>query len=363
MRPVYVDININNLNNNLNLIRNFCVKKKIWLVLKSNAYGHGLKNIYCNLFGSIDGLAVLNVSEALFLRNLGFTKSILLLGGFFDLEELKLCVEYNFIIVVYNVTQISLIKKLSFTEKLSIYLKFNFNLNRLGFNFKEIKKNFYILQSINNVQYISLILHFSNSDKFVNFNEVFHRYKSLIDLSLLRFKNISLFSSAGIIWHLNDLNNDWVRAGIILYGSSPTNNYSDIINYGFKPVMTFRSEIICIQKVKCGQTIGYGNNYISDRNRLIGIVACGYADGYPRQLSNNSFVLIDNCFKCHVIAVVMDMMMVDLLDNKDVYVGSKVELWGGNICIDTIAKLANTVNYHLMCSINHSRVNFKLVNI
>ncbi len=364
MRPIFVDINICNLKRNNKLIRNLCINKKIWLVLKANAYGHGLKNIYFGLNNNdIDGLAVLSIDEAILLRNLGFNKLILLLEGFFDLEELKLCLKFNFIIVIHSKWQIYLLKKVIIYNKIDVFLKINFNLNRLGFSLDKISEIFFILKNINNIRYISLMLHFSKSDNYVEFNKYIDKYiKLLLNLNL-KFKYTSIFSSSGIIWHLNKIKSDWVRAGIILYGSSPTNNYLDIVNYGFKPVMTFRSEIICIQKVKFGHNIGYGVNYISDRDRFIGIVACGYADGYPRQLSNRSFVLIDNYFKCKVIgSIFMDMMIVDLLNNRNIFIGSKVELWGEYVCIDHIAKLANTINYHLMCSINFNRVKFNLID-
>ncbi len=361
MRPIYVNINIENLRKNFFILKKICFLKKIWLVVKANAYGHGINNIYLVLNKLVDGFAVLDINEALYLRNLGFIKPILLLEGFFDLEELKICVEYNITVVVHSQWQISLLKKTFFNKFINIYIKFNNDLNRLGFNINKLYNNLIILKKINYIKSISLILHLSKSNMYDSYLNYYFNYKKLINLNF-KFKNITVFNSSGIMWHLNNIYTNWVRIGILLYGASPTGNFNDICIYGFNPVMSFKSKIIAIQKIKLGESIGYNNSYYSDCNRLIGIVACGYADGYPRQISNFAPILIDGYFKSRVLGnIFMDMMTVDLYDNLNIKIGSEVELWGKYISIDRIAKLSNTINYHLMCSINRNRVNFNLV--
>ncbi len=361
VRPIFCSLNINNLRNNLFLIRKFSGFRKIWFVIKGNAYGHGIKNIYNYIYNDVDGFAVVTLNEALCLRNLGFKKYILLLEGFFDLDDIKLCIELNLIIVLHSIWQIKLLLdnvNIFGNKKIDIYLKFNNDLNRLGFNYKKIKFLFYLLKKKFFINTISLMFHLSRSSKNDSKYYYFNNYNKLIKIN---FYNISVFSSSGLIWHVNNIYTNWLRVGILLYGSSPTGDFNDIKKYGFKPVMSFYSKLICINKINYGQGVGYNHSYICNyKKRLVGVVACGYADGYLRQLSNKSFVLVNNLIKSRVIGYIsMDMMMIDLSYNYNIKIGSIVELWGENLHIDSVAKKANTISYHLMCSINHDRVFFK----
>ncbi len=357
IRPIFNIINISNLRNNFLLIRKLSLNKKVWIVIKSNAYGNGIENIYKILsIYNIDGFAVLTIDEAICLRDLGYKNSILLLEGYFDLEELKLCFELNITVVIHSYWQIKLLKKINVNKKINVYLKLNSDLNRLGFNFLNFKRIFYILKFIFIIKNISLMIHLSKYKKNIYFDDF---YKNIFNF---KFKNISIYSSSSLIWNIKMLKTNWVRIGILLYGSSPTGNFIDISKYGFKPVVTFQSKIIDIKIVKKGQFIGYNNSFYSNKDRIIGIVSCGYADGYPRCLSNNFFVLINYKFKAKILGYIsMDIMIVDLLDNYfGIKIGDDVELWGENLHIDYVAKFANTVSYQLMCSVNFNRVKFLL---
>ncbi len=357
IRPIFCFLNIYNLKNNLFLINNLSLNNKVWIVLKGNAYGHGIKNIYKYIYKKVDGFAIVSLKEAILLRNLGFKKDILLLEGFFDLEDIKLCFKLNLTVVIHSNWQIKLLNSIIYNnKKINIYLKFNNDLNRLGFSLKEIYKIFNKLKYNKFIKFISLIFHLAKSGQDDSKNNYLDNY---LRLKCLNFKYISIFSSSGLIWHINNIYTDWVRIGILLYGVSPTDNFNDIKKYGFKPVMNFFSKIICIRKISCGKGIGYNHSFIAYKNMLIGIVACGYADGYPRNLSNKSFVLINGYIKAKIIGFIsMDMMIIDLLNNKNIKIGSYVELWGENIYINNVAKLCNTISYELMCSINSKRVSF-----
>ncbi len=358
VRPIFCLLNISNLKKNFLLIRNLSFNKKFWVVFKANAYGHGINNLYKFIYKNVDGFAVVSLNEALILRKLGFKGNILLLEGYFDIDDIYLCFELKLIIVIHSNWQINLLNKIKiFNYKLDIYLKFNNDLNRLGFNIKYIKKNYFLLKKKYFIKNISLMFHLAKSNKNDSKNNYLNNYRKL---SFLKFNHISIFSSSGLLWHINNVFNDWLRIGILLYGSSPSGDFNDIKKYGFKPVMSFFSKIISIRKIKKGSGIGYNHSFFSNINRLVGVVACGYADGYPRQLSNKSYVLIDNYFKAKILGYIsMDMMVVDLMNNININIGSYVELWGENINIDNVAKLSNTISYHLMCCINHDRLTFK----
>ncbi len=359
VRPIYSSLNINNLKNNFFLIRKLSGNKSIYLVVKGDAYGHGIKNIYNILKDFIDGFSVLSIEEALYLRNIGWKKYILLLEGFFDLSEIELCLKYNISVVIHSFWQIDLLKNINNKyKKIDIYLKLNINLNRLGFNYYDFCKAFLILKSFDIVKYLSLIIHLSWLDKYSNFIFLKEKYNKIFNLG---FKEITITSSLGLILNVNDFYSTWIRIGILLYGLSPTGNFNDIKHFGFKPVMSFCSKIISIKNVKNDQYIGYGNGFYCKKNKLIGVVACGYTDGYPRQLSNKYYVLINNNFKAKIIGYIsMDMMTVDLSHNYSINVGDNVELWGENLYIDDLAKAANTISYDLVSGLNRNRVVLKL---
>ncbi len=358
-RPIYKILNIKNLKNNFFLIRKLSKNKNIWLVVKSDAYGHGIKNIYNILNFYVDGFSVLSIKEALYLRNIGWKKSILLLEGIFSFQEIKICLKYNFSIVIHSYWQINLLKKILFlNKKINVYLKLNFNINRLGFSSSKLYNTFNILKSFKIIKSISLIIHITLLNKDSDISIINKKYIKIFNLN---FKEISISSSLGLIWGINDIYSTWIRIGILLYGLSPTGNNNDISQYGFKPVMSFKSKIISIRKINKNKFIGYSNSFYSLKKRIIGVVACGYADGYPRQLSNKYYVLVNNNFKAQILGYIsMDMMIIDLNNNYNIKIGDEVELWGENICVDDVAKIANTISYDLLSGINKDRVMCKL---
>ena len=160
----------------------------------------------------------------------------------------------------------------------------------------------------------------------------------------------SLSNSAATLWH-PDAHFDWVRPGIILYGASPSGQWRDIANTGLKPVMTLSSEIIGVQTLKAGDRVGYGGRYTARGEQRIGIVAAGYADGYPRHAPSGTPVLVDGVRTTTVGTVSMDMLAVDLTPCPQAGIGTPVELWGKEIKIDDVAQSAGTVGYELMCSL------------
>ncbi len=360
MRPIFVEINLRNLLSNYFIIKNLCLGKNIWLVIKANAYGHGIKNIYFVLYKIIDGFAVIDINEGLLLRKLGFKKPILLLEGFFDYEELILCFKYNFTIVIHSMWQLNIVKKIcNVQNKIHVYLKYNHDLHRLGFNLCDFYTCYNYLKDNQYIKSISLMIHLAKSNFDDDKNNYIVNYKKLINMHCI-FKDVSFFNSSGSLWHINNVYTTWVRVGILLYGSSPTGDFNDISQYGFKPVMSLKSKIITIRKINAGTGIGYRHHYITKNKKFIAILACGYADGYPKQISYDTPVYINKHFTATVLVVYMDMMVINIMNYKDVFLHSLVELWGSHISIDYVAKLSHTISYSLMCNINHNRVNFKV---
>ncbi|QJC30651.1 alanine racemase [Enterobacteriaceae endosymbiont of Macroplea appendiculata] len=346
-RPIAAIINTKNLKNNLNIIRKIIYPTKIWFVLKDNAYGHGITNI-CKFLINADGIAVLTLEEAILLRNENFRNPILLLEGFFHINDLKIIYQYNLTMVIHNKWQLNLLMQYPPIYPIVIYIKINTSMNRLGFNINSVNKIISIIEKHIHVKQIVCMAHFADTSQ--NTHAFLYEIK-LINQILNNNYLRSFANSAAILWHRN-IYYDWVRSGILLYGASPTNSWKDISKFNFKPVTTLRSKIIGIQKLYPGTTVSYNYQYYTNIKRQIGIIACGYGDGYPKTISSETNILI-NGQKTHILGnVTMDMMAIDLINIPHASIGSNVELWGEHIKIDDVATSAKTINYELMCSLS-----------
>ncbi|QJC34745.1 alanine racemase [Enterobacteriaceae endosymbiont of Donacia piscatrix] len=349
VRPISAIIDTNALKNNLKIIKNIAFKSKVWSVLKSDAYGHGIKNIYSCISYNSDGFAVLTLDEAIFLRKNGCNKPILLLEGFFNKKELFFIYKYSLTITLHSKWQLNELIKYKSKYPINIYIKINSGMNRLGFPTKKIKKIIHIIKNNINISKISLMTHFAETT--INSNFIEKQINNIKKYINYHNFSCSFANSAAVLWH-KYTHYDWVRTGIILYGASPTGEWKDIAKIKIKPVMTLKSKIISIQKIYPGQIIGYNCEYYSNKKRKIGIIACGYADGYPRNINNKTFVLVQG-IKTKILGnISMDMIVIDLLNIPTAKIGSSVELWGKNIKIDDVAKSANTIGYELMCSLS-----------
>lgn len=243
--------------------------------------------------------------------------------------------------------QIKALQNAKLHAPLDIYLKVNSGMNRLGFQPDRVHTVWQQLRAAQNVGEITLMAHFADAEKPEGIDEAMLRVEQAAEgLDGPR----SLSNSAATLWH-PEAHFDWVRPGIILYGASPSGLWQDVANSGLRPVMTLRSEIIAIQTLKAGSTVGYGSRYRASGEQRIGIVAGGYADGYPRIAPTGTPVWIDGVRTGTVGTVSMDMMAVDLTPCPQAGIGSPVELWGNEVKIDDVAAAAGTVGYELMCAL------------
>ncbi len=220
-------------------------------------------------------------------------------------------------------------------------------MNRLGFAPERVHSIYQQLKAIANVGQITLMAHFADADRPNGIDEAMVRINQAAEgIDAPR----SLSNSAAALWH-PQAHFDWVRPGIVLYGASPSGQWRDIATSGLQPVMTLKSEIIGVQTLRAGDTVGYGSRYRAAREQRIGIVAGGYADGYPRHAPDGTPVLVDGVRTGTVGTVSMDMLAVDLTPCPQAGIGSPVELWGNEIKIDDVAAASGTVGYELMCAL------------
>ncbi|PKH26883.1 alanine racemase [Enterobacterales bacterium CwR94] len=353
-RPIVATLNGDALRQNVNIMRQAAPQSRVWSVVKANAYGHGLERVWQNL-SDTDGFALLNLEEAILLRENGWKKPILLLEGFFSADELAILDRYRLTTSVHSNWQIKVLAEAKLSAPLDIYLKINSGMNRLGFQPEHVHSAWQKLRALPNVGEMTLMTHFAEADREEGVQEPLRRVALASEgIDAPR----SFANSAATMWH-PQTHHDWVRPGIVLYGASPTGNWQDIAGSGLKPVMTLESEIIGVQTLKAGEGVGYNYRYRTPGELRLGVVACGYADGYPRHAPTGTPVIIDGVRTQTLGTVSMDMLMVDLTPCPNAGIGSRVELWGEGVKIDEVAQSAGTVGYELMCAVT-ARVPFKV---
>jgi alanine racemase len=350
-RPIEALIHANALAHNLTRLRGQVPDARVWAVVKADAYGHGVARVFEPLRAA-DGFALLDLAEAQVLRGLDWRGPILLLEGAFEARDLELCSRLNLWHVVHCEQQIDWLSRHKTYQPHRVFLKMNSGMNRLGFSPVAFRSAWVRLNALPQVDEISLMTHFSDADGPRGIAQQVAAFDAATgDLPGER----SLSNTAAALRHAG-LTNDWVRAGIGLYGSAPDHPEHDIAHWQLQPAMTLRSRLIAVQALQAGDTVGYGSRFVADHALRIGVVACGYADGYPRHAATGTPVLVDGVRCATVGRVSMDMLAVDLTPVPAAQFGSEVTLWGvgphGSLLpIDEVAQAAGTIGYELMCAL------------
>lgn len=345
MRPIQATISLSALAHNLAVARSHAPHSKIMAVVKANAYGHGLLNAIRGLKAA-DGFAILGLDEALAIRNAGYLQTILMLEGVFSSDELTHVCEHAISIVVHCDAQIKMLEQIKLAKPISVHLKINTGMNRLGFKPSDFELAMSRLLACGNVADLTLMTHFATADEvsgiagpFDVFNKTTqgHQYPS----SLANSATLLRFPAA---------HGQWVRTGIMLYGTSPMASQS-ATSFNLKPVMQLTSQIIAVQSLEAGESLGYGQAFTAAKKTRVGIVACGYADGYPRHAPNGTPVAVAGKLTQTLGRVSMDMLYVDISNIPEAEMGAHVELWGSQVSVDEVAQAAGTISYELLCAV------------
>ncbi len=325
---------------------------KVWGVVKANAYGHGLERGMRG-FGGADGLALIETENALRLRELGWTGPVLLLEGFFEAADVPLLVEHGFDTAIHCNEQIDMLAAAALARPVNVHLKMNTGMNRLGFTPEAYGAAHARLRALPGVGSITLMTHFANADELAHprlpIREQIRRFQ-LGAAGIAGERSLS--NSAGVLQQAGlgmEIKSDWVRPGIMLYGGTPGGRSA--AEFGLRPTMTLTSEIIGIQHIDRGDVVGYGSRFQATGPMTVGVVACGYADGYPRHAPHGTPVIVDGVRTSLIGRVSMDMMTVDLTPVPGARVGSAVTLWGDALSIDEVASASGTIGYELMCAL------------
>ena len=350
-RPIQATIHTQALRHNLQSARARAPDARAWAVVKANAYGHGIERAFEGLRGA-DGFALLDLDEAQRLRTLGWRGPILLLEGAFELRDLEWCSRLDLWHTVHNEAQIDMLAAHKTNVPQRVFLKMNTGMNRLGFRPEHYRAAWTRLNALPQVDEISLMTHFSDADGAIGVAAQLATFEAA-SAELPGERCIS--NSAATLRHAHCAN-DWVRIGIALYGSAPDHPEHPAAHWGLQPTMSLRAQIIATQDLQPGDTVGYGSSFVAERAMRIGVVACGYADGYPRICPTGTPVLVGGVRSRTVGRVSMDMLAVDLSDLPGADLGSEVTLWGAAssgevLCIDEVAACAHTLGYELMCAL------------
>ena len=345
VRPLLARISLDALAHNLRVARRHAGSARLWAVVKANGYGHGLARVVRAL-GQADGFALLTLDEAANLRQMGVKQPILLLEGFFDAGEIAPCYELRLIPVLHRVEQLAMLEQARRDGPLDIYLKFNSGMNRLGFPLADLSELVDRARLLAGGGRLTLMTHFATADEGLGVDWQLEPFLAQARASGLP---LSLANSAALLRRPDSLG-DWARPGIMLYGASP---FADVgaASLGLRPAMTLTSEIIAVQDLAPGAGVGYGLAWRAPQRTRVGVVACGYADGYPRHAPNGTPVLVDGQ-RCGLVGrVSMDMLAVDLSGLSAAGVGSAVTLWGEGLPVEDVATAAGTISYELLCAL------------
>jgi alanine racemase len=324
---------------------------KALAVIKANAYGHGAVHCAKSIEGEADGFAVACLEEAMQLRTAGIPEPILLLEGFFEEIELPEIVANDLWIVVHAKWQVEILLQAKLVKPLNVWLKMDSGMHRVGLSPSEYVDTYERLKNHKNVSKVVLMTHFANADNLDSKHtlqqiDIFQR--SIQGLNA----ETSMANSAAILgWEQAKC--DWVRPGIMLYGANPLMT----VESKLQSVMQLTSKIIAIRNIKKGESIGYGSIFTASRDTIVGVVALGYADGYPRSAITDTPMVVEGKMTRLIGRVSMDMLFVDLTNIPSATIGSQVELWGENVSVNAVAKSAGTIAYELLCNVK--RVHFE----
>lgn len=348
MRPAHALIDLSALRHNYRLAKSL-TRCRALAVVKANAYGHGALQCAAALNDEADGFAVSSIDEALELREAGHQQPIVLLEGWFEAAELELICRHDLWPVVHHHGQLVDLREANLSRPLHIWLKLDSGMHRTGFSVAEYPQVWRELQGSGKVASLTKITHLARADE-PKTGRTEQQLEAFLQATTGLEGPTSLSNSAGVLaWP--GAYGDWVRPGIMLYGSSP---------FGFaqeqaallRPVMQLDSRVIAVHQIAAGEPIGYGSRFVTSRPSRIGVVAMGYADGYPRHAPDGTPVLVDGQRTCISGRVSMDMLTVDLTDLPNSGLGSYVRLWGDGLDAGEVASRAGTISYQLFCNLN-----------
>ena len=347
-RATTATIHLDAIRANYLLAKSVAKHAKAMAIIKADAYGHGAVPVAKGLSNIADAFGVACIEEALELREAGIENPILLLEGFFTTDELPIISAQNLWSAVHSLEQIDDIANSQLSAPINVWLKMDSGMHRLGVAPQDFKMAYDKLKSLDNVADVILMSHFASADDLTDASTaaqvaLFEHASEGIDAG------ISLANSAGTLGHDN-ARREWQRPGIMLYGATPFDHAHPLADQ-LQAGMSLTSKVIAVREVPAGEAVGYSATYVCDKPTIVGTVAMGYADGYPRHAVSGTPVIVNGQRTQIIGRVSMDMITVDLTHIKDAHVGADVEFWGKNLPAAEVAPYCNTIPYTLFTGI------------
>lgn len=334
-------IDLDAIRHNYRQLKSTASESRVVAVIKADAYGHGAIEV-ARALPDADAFAVATSMEALALRHDGISNRIIVLGGVVDAAEMRDCIEHRLDPVIHQQWQLELLSGAQRQHPLDVWIKFNTGMGRLGFQAEQVHQVIQRLTQVEGLGQIRLMTHLANADDLKD--EKTRQQIAQVEALNLQQYEWGVANSAAILgWPQSRLN--WVRAGIALYGSDPL--LDQRCQQSLIPAMTFSSQVLAINHLKKGQTVGYGGLYTCPEDQTIAVVAAGYADGYPRH-AQQGFVLVHGQRAPIVGRVSMDMITINVTGLR-VEAGDEVILWGKEPLAEDIARGSETISYELFC--------------
>lgn len=334
---------------NLARLKQIAPNSKVMAVVKANGYGHGLINVAScvgNIANGADGFGLARLEEALALRDGGINNRLLLLEGFFRAKDIPLLVKHDIETVVHHESQLEMLESVQVAKPVKVWLKVDSGMHRLGVSLADFNHIYQRLLACKNVaKPINLMTHFACADEPDNPITLKQIEDFETTIGQLEGERTLANSAATLFWPQSQA--DWIRPGIALYGVSPV--VGDLgTNHGLTPAMELVSNLIAVRQHKAGDSVGYGAAWTAKQDTLLGVVAIGYGDGYPRNAPEGTPVLINGRRVPIVGRVSMDMLTVDLGINATDKVGDSVQLWGRRLAVEEVAEQIGTIAYELV---------------
>lgn len=344
-RPSRALIDLSALRHNYKLARSMHGGRAL-AVLKANAYGHGAVACAKALADDADGFAVAFVAEAIELRTQGISNPILVLEGCFDQQDLDAAIAHDLWIVVHQDSQLTAIENTQTRPgALNVWLKVDSGMHRAGFEPDLVKAVYARLKACPGVGQITFMSHFACADE--PDNKMTQNQIEVFDIATAGLPGDRSLANSGGILAWPKAHRDWARPGILLYGADPMPNR----NHGLKAVMTLQSQVFAIRTLMPGQSLGYAATFTAEKPTRVGLVAIGYADGYPRTAPTGTPIAVDGQLTRTIGRISMDMLTIDLTDLPQAGIGSSVECWGPLVDINDVAQKAGTISYEPLCNL------------
>ena len=349
MRQATVYIDSQALQYNLNRVKQLAPNAKVVSMVKANAYGHGVKDCLAAL-SATDAFGVACLQEALEIRELGFTQPVTLIEGVFSSDEMHIVTAQNFEVVVHHQQQVDWLlehKAAYIAQGLKVWVKLNSGMNRLGFKIDAIKT---VINQLKAEGFTCVLaMHFANADADHPLND--EQIRQFLEIKNDCAPLMASCCNSAAIYKYPELHFDYVRPGIMLYGATPFAD-KNVHDLDLKPVMQFTAEIIALNDIQAGESVGYGSTFVATQAMQLAIVSIGYGDGYPRAFTQPNSVVINGTFVPVIGRVAMDMIAIDV-SNVEASLGTEVELWGKQRLVDDVAEANGTIGYELLCRLSN----------